>query len=74
MSTNKKTDEGLVIEAMPNVTYRVELADGRIVRAYLSGKMKMHRIKVLVGDRVEFVIDQQGPNNRIIRRIDKDKL
>ena len=43
---------GIVTEALPAATFRVRLVDGREVLGHLSGKMRMHYIKVLVGDRV----------------------
>ena len=44
--------EGTVIENMPNAVFRVELANGHKVLAHISGKMRMHFIRVLPGDRV----------------------
>lgn len=44
--------EGKIIETLPNATFRVELENGQIVLAYVSGKMRMHFIKILPGDRV----------------------
>ncbi len=44
--------EGTVLEALPNVTFKVELENGHIVLAHVSGKMRMHYIKILPGDRV----------------------
>ena len=44
--------EGSVVEALPNATFRVELENGFRVLAHLSGKMRMHYIKILPGDRV----------------------
>lgn len=44
--------EGTVIEPLPNARFKVELEIGRQVIAYLGGKMKMHFIKILPGDRV----------------------
>ncbi len=44
--------EGTVVEALPNATFRVELDNGHEVLAYLSGKMRRHYIRVLLGDRV----------------------
>ena len=46
------TLEGKVIEALPNASFRVELPNGHIVLAHISGKMRMHYIKILPGDRV----------------------
>ena len=44
--------EGTVTEALPNATFRVELANGHKVLAYLSGKIRLYFIRVLPGDRV----------------------
>ncbi len=44
--------EGKVLESLPNTLFRVELPDGRIIICHLSGKMRMHFIKILPGDRV----------------------
>ncbi len=61
---------GVVIEALPNTLFRVKL-DGKeeIVLAYLAGKMRMHRIRVLIGDRVELALDSYGGRARIIKRL-----
>lgn len=60
---------GTVDEALPNTLFRVTLEDGQKILAYLAGKMRMHRIKVLVGDRVALEIDPYGGKGRIIRRL-----
>jgi len=68
--SNKKQDgvvEGVVTEALPNALFRVEV-DGEEVLAYLAGKMRIHRIKVLVGDKVSLVVDKYGGKARITRR------
>ncbi len=44
--------EGVVTETLPNATFRVELANGHKVLAHVSGKIRMHFIKILPGDRV----------------------
>jgi translation initiation factor IF-1 len=44
--------EGTVIEPLPNAMFRVELANGHKVLAHVSGKMRMHYIKILPGDKV----------------------
>ncbi|MBE7517765.1 MAG: translation initiation factor IF-1 [Thermoflexaceae bacterium] len=44
--------EGVVTQAMPSATFKVELGNGHEVLAYISGKMRKHYIKVLPGDRV----------------------
>ena len=46
------TLEGKVIEALPNAQFRVELENGHVVVAYLSGKMRRNYIRVFLGDRV----------------------
>ncbi len=44
--------EGTVIESLPNATFRVELPNGHEVLAHISGKIRMHYIRVLPGDKV----------------------
>ncbi|MBN1829186.1 MAG: translation initiation factor IF-1 [Deltaproteobacteria bacterium] len=44
--------EGKVLEPLPNAMFRVELDNGHRVLAHISGKMRMHYIKILPGDRV----------------------
>lgn len=44
--------EGIVRESLPNTTFRVELDNGHIILAYIAGKMRMHYIRILPGDRV----------------------
>ena len=61
--------EGVIEEALPNTLFRVLLPDGKVTLAYLAGKMRLHRIKVLVGDRVQVQLDPYGGRSRIIRRI-----
>lgn len=60
--------QGTVTEALPNTTFRIELEDGRLMIAYLSGKMRKFRIKVLIGDSVEIVTDPSGEKGRIVKR------
>ena len=45
--------EGKVIDTLPNTMFRVELENGHIVTAHISGKMRMHYIKILTGDKVK---------------------
>lgn len=59
---------GIVEEALPNTLFRVKLQSGEVVLAYLAGKMRLHRVKVLVGDRVELRLDPYGGRARITRR------
>lgn len=65
---DNNTTTGTVIEALPNTLFRVDVGDGKVIISYLSGKMRMHRIKVLVGDRVEVLLDPYGGKGRIIKR------
>ncbi len=65
---NNNTAIGIVTEALPNTLFRVDIGDGKIIISYLSGKMRMHRIKVLLGDRVEVLLDPYGGKGRIIKR------
>ena len=44
--------QGEVLEALPNAMYRVELENGHKILAHISGKMRMHYIKILPGDKV----------------------
>ncbi len=44
--------EGKIIETLPNAMFKVILENGQVILAYVSGKMRMHFIKILPGDRV----------------------
>jgi translation initiation factor IF-1 len=48
--------EGTVVEPLPNAMFKVELENGHQVLAHSSGKMRMHRIRILPGDRVQVEI------------------
>ncbi|MEK7060319.1 MAG: translation initiation factor IF-1 [Patescibacteria group bacterium] len=78
------TTRGVVTESLPSTLFRVKIparntfstADAggedesdKEILAYLSGKMRMHRIKVLIGDSVEVVLDSYGGKGRIIKRL-----
>jgi translation initiation factor IF-1 len=72
---------GIVTEALPSTLFRVKMEnsgeskiqdnneDKKEILAYLSGKMRMHRIKVLIGDGVEVVLDPYGGKGRIVKRL-----
>jgi len=45
--------DGTIIEALSNARFRVELENGHIIMAHISGKMRMHYIKILPGDKVK---------------------
>ncbi len=71
----KKTTAGTVEEVLPNSLFRVRIpaseegSEGQLVLAYLAGKMRLHRIRVLMGDQVEMVLDPYGGRARIVRRL-----
>lgn len=69
MDTKEPEVQGVVEEALPNTLFRVTLEGGDLVLAYLAGKMRLHRIKVLVGDKVLLKIDPYGGKARITRRL-----
>jgi len=72
LNSNKEnnSDEvfGVVLEALPNTLFRVELSDKSVTLANLSGKMRIHRIRVLIGDKVTLKLDPYGGRARIIKR------
>lgn len=71
----KATTAGSVEEVLPNSLFRVRLPakedgnEGELVLAYLAGKMRLHHIRVLVGDQVDMVLDPYGGRARIVRRL-----
>lgn len=74
-SKNEKmaVGRGVVTEALPNTLFRVMVEGGeeggQEILAYLGGKMRLHRIKVLIGDKVEVVLDPYGGKGRIVKRL-----
>lgn len=60
---------GKIEEALPNALFRVLLDDDRLILAYLAGKMRKFRIRVLVGDKVEVFEDKYGGKGRITKRL-----
>lgn len=52
MADDKLYVDGTITEALPNAFFRVELDNGQTILGYLSGKMRKHYIRVLLGDRV----------------------
>jgi translation initiation factor IF-1 len=66
----KNTTTGTVVEALPDTLFRVKLEGTEtVILAYLAGKMRMNRIRVLIGDRVELEQDPYGGRARITRRL-----
>ncbi|MBB6100160.1 translation initiation factor IF-1 [Deinobacterium chartae] len=61
--------EGVITEALPNTTFRVQLDSGHDILAYISGKMRIHYIRILPGDRVVLEISPYDPSRgRIVYR------
>ena len=61
--------EGVVKEALPNTTFRVELQNGHVILAHLSGKMRKHYIRIVPGDSVMVALSPYDLNKgRIIFR------
>lgn len=61
---------GVVVESLPNIMFKVKLdGSGEEVLTYLSGKMRLHRIRVLVGDKVLLELEPYGGKARIIKRL-----
>jgi translation initiation factor IF-1 len=61
--------EGVIEETLPALSFRVKLADERIVLAHLAGKLRLHRIRVVAGDRVVVELSPDGRRGRIVRRL-----
>ncbi len=64
---NRRT--GLVKEALPALAFKVLLDDNQEVLAYLSGRLKIHHIRVLPGDKVLVEVGPDGRRGRIVRRL-----
>ncbi len=62
-------EEGIVEESLPGLTFRVRLKEDREVLAHLAGKLKLHHIRVLPGDRVLIELSPDGRRGRIVRRL-----
>jgi translation initiation factor IF-1 len=69
---SKKEQErvtGQIEESLPATTFRVRLEDGKEILAYLAGKMRMYRIKIVPGDTVLLELSPDGGRGRIVRRL-----
>ena len=61
--------EGKVIEVLPNTTFLVQLSNGHVITAYISGRLRMNYIKILEGDRVKIEMSPYDlTKGRITRR------
>ena len=58
-----------VLEALPNAMFRAKLENGHQILAHVSGKMRMHYIKVLIGDKVLIELSDDGLKGRIVYRL-----
>ncbi len=66
---NQNTIMGTVLEALPNLEYRVQFEDGKVIRCYQAGKMKKAKIRIVIGDSVEVVhTPEMGEIGRIVWR------
>jgi translation initiation factor IF-1 len=54
--------EGVIVEALPNTQFMVELENGHKILAYLSGKMRKNYIRILLGDRVRVEMSMYDPS------------
>jgi translation initiation factor IF-1 len=62
--------EGIVVEALPNAMFRVELDNGYRVLAHISGKIRLNFIRILPGDRVKIELSPYDlTRGRIVRRL-----
>jgi translation initiation factor IF-1 len=68
--TNQMTEvNGVIVEALPNMQFKVEIDDGREILAHLAGKMRIHRIRVMPGDKVKVLLTPYDPGKgRIVFR------
>ena len=60
---------GIVVEAYPSTLFKVRLDSAEEPLAYLAGNMRPHRIRLLIGDRVEVELGPYGGKGRIVRRM-----
>ncbi|MEK7551971.1 MAG: translation initiation factor IF-1 [Patescibacteria group bacterium] len=66
----KESVNGIVVEALPNTLFKLKIDNQKEeLLAYLSGKMRLYRIKVLVGDKVIVELEPYGGKGRIIKRV-----
>lgn len=68
MKIDKPKKDGIVVETLPDTKFKVRLDDGKEIMAYLSGKMRLHYIKVIIGDRVTMEMSPDGQKGRITYR------
>ncbi len=59
---------GVVEESLPSTNFKVKINE-RTVICYLSGKMRLHNIRISIGDRVEIILSFDGNRGRIVKRL-----
>ena len=73
MQDNKqpvKTVTGIITESLPNTFFKVKIdGEDNEILTYLAGKMRLHRIRVLIGDKVSVELDPYGGKGRIVKRL-----
>lgn len=70
MDKDKLVFTGIVSEALPNANFRVELDNGQMVLAHISGKIRLNYIKILAGDKVQLELSPYDlTKGRITRRL-----
>jgi translation initiation factor IF-1 len=61
--------EGLIVDILPNATFKVQLENGHTILSYVSGKMRQYDIRIIIGDHVELEMTPYDLNRgRIVRR------
>ena len=60
---------GVVTEALPNTLFRVMTEKDTEIMAYLAGRMRLNRVRVLIGDKVKVELDEYGGKGRIVQRL-----
>ena len=68
MKEQKPRKEGVVEETLPNAMFRVRMTDGALILAHLSGKMRIHRIRISLGDKGVLEAEPNGERGRIVLR------
>ncbi len=61
--------EGMVEEALPALSFKVRLTNNEEVLAHLAGKLRLHHIRIVRGDRVSLELSPDGKRGRIVRRL-----
>lgn len=62
------TVKGQVTEVLPDQLFRVKLEDGKLIVAYLAGRLRLNHIRCLAGDNVSLVLSPDGNKGRIVYR------